>query len=372
MTASQTHTLVHRRVVEAPVQRVYALVEDVTRWPVIFEPCVHVQQLRRENGSETFRLWALVNDAVHSWTSRRELDPSGPDGPRIRFAQERSNPPVTAMSGEWLFRPLPGGRTEIVLTHHFAVLDRPGAAESTATAVDRNSLSELAALSAVAEQAHPLSDLVFSFTDTMPVAVPPAEAYDFLARADRWPDLLPHVRRTRLRVPGDTPRPDPEPGRELPPAGQGIEQDGGTVVPELEMTVQDVEMTVQDLEMDTLTDDGGTHTTRSIRLCRAPDTIVYKQLVRPAALLGHAGAWTLTHGPTGTTATALHTVALDAARIVELLGPGATPAQAREHLRRVLGSNSRRTLAAASRSSGAPCVPGPGTQDGPVAPVDRP
>jgi aromatase len=88
--------------------------------------------------------------------------------------------------------------------------------------------------------------------------------------------------------------------------------------------------TVQTIEMDTVAD-GGTHTTRSVRICRRPRSIAYKQLTVPAPLLGHAGLWTVSDGRI----IARHTVALDPSRAD------------RATVRDLLGANSRTTLAAA-------------------------
>jgi hypothetical protein len=99
------------------------------------------------------------------------------------------------------------------------------------------------------------------------------------------------------------------------------------------------------MEMDTVTADGSAHTTRSIRVCLPYESIVYKQLVPPALLLGHSGAWTFEDTADGAVVTAEHTVAIDPAAVAGVLGEGATIARAREFLRSALGANSRTTLA---------------------------
>ncbi len=298
-------TLTHRRLVRAPADELYRLVADVTWWPVIFGPCVHVTHLDRTDTTERFRMWALVNGSVTRWTSRRELDPRGL---RVRFEQERSHPPVAAMGGEWSFHARPGGRTEIVLDHSFHVTG--GAAEHAAVAagVDANSERELAALDRIATIGPPVSEVLFEFTDTVPLDGDSGDAFAFVNASDRWPELLPHVQRVVLT--------------EDPPG-------------------------VQDMTMDTVTPGGGTHTTRSIRLCFPPDRIVYKQLAPPALLLGHSGTWDFTGGPGPARVTATHRVAIDTDRVDDLIGPGSTPADARAWLRHSLGANSRTTLAAA-------------------------
>jgi aromatase len=310
------HTTVHSRVVSAPADVAYDLVADVSRWPVIFEPSVHVQHLERGARSERFRLWASVNREVKTWTSRRELDPGQL---RIGFRQERTQPPFAAMGGEWVFRPVSKGRTEVTLTHRFSAVDDDALA-SLSAAVDHNSEKELAALGRFAQFEHPVADLVCSFSDTVRLSGSAADAYRFVDRSDEWPQRLPHVRRVELR--------------RQPAAAADLEAlDAG--MPEFE---------IQDMEMDTVTGDGSAHTTRSIRLCFPARHIVYKQLVPPALLFGHSGTWTFTEGPDGAVATATHTVAINPAAVREVLGSGSTVADARAYLRAALGANSRATL----------------------------
>ncbi|MFF9770255.1 aromatase/cyclase [Streptomyces sp. NPDC014636] len=299
------HRSEHTVTVAAPAEALYALVADVTRWPAVFEPTVHVRHLAREGRTERFEIWAEVNGDVAHWRSRRVLDPRRL---YVSFRQEHSRPPVTSMSGGWLFRRLADGGTEIVLRHRFTVADDdPAAVARLEEALDRNSARELGALAALAQTGHAVDDLVFSFTDTIPLqgAGAALDAYTFIERAERWADLLPHVARVDLT--------EPEPG-------------------------------VQWLEMDTVTADGSAHTTRSARICRAPEWIAYKQQLTPRLLSGHSGEWTFAETPEGPVATARHTVAVDPSGITEVLGPDATLADARTYLRDALGRNSLATL----------------------------
>lgn len=311
MTATP-HRTEHTLTVSAPAQVLYGLVADVTLWPAVFEPSVHVQHLERGGRAERFELWAVVNDTVTSWISRRTLDP---EGLRVTFRQERSSAPVASMSGEWLFRELPGGHTEVVLYHDFTAVDEtPATLAWINEALDRNSARELAALARIAELGHPVPDVVFSFTDTLPLQVPVEAAYDFVNRADLWAERLPHVGRVRMS--------EPSPG-------------------------------VQDLEMDTVTADGSAHTTRSVRICRAPQWIAYKQLVTPKLMSGHSGLWTFTDGPDGPVATARHTVAIDPGAVTGVLGAGSSLADARAYVREALGRNSLTTMEHAAAAAAA-------------------
>ncbi|MGH3566948.1 MAG: aromatase/cyclase [Pseudonocardia sp.] len=307
MTPPRTHTMEHARIVHAPAVVLYELVADVSRWPVIFGPSLHVRHLQRGPTRERFELWALVGGQVKTWTSRRTLDASGL---RITFEQERSHAPIMSMGGAWSFRALPGGRTQVVLDHHFSA-DGQRVIDWIAAAVDRNSEEELAALGRIAELDAPVSEIIDTFDDTVRLSGSAADAYTFINRSDEWPDRLPHVRRVLLR--------EERPG-------------------------------VQHMEMDTVTADGSAHTTTSVRLCFPSEQIVYKQLVPPAMLLGHSGSWHFADVPgdsAGAVVTARHTVAINPSAAREVLGADSTLADVRHYLREALGGNGRATLAQA-------------------------
>ncbi|MGY6653674.1 aromatase/cyclase [Amycolatopsis sp. TRM77291] len=309
MTSGTLQETEHTRTVAAPASVLYDLIADVTRWPAIFGPSLHVEHIERDEREERFRLWALVNGAVADWTSKRSLEP---ESLLVRFGQERSHPPVASMGGEWEFREKSAGLTEVVLRHHFSLLDdKPATARSLRNAVDRNSTEELEALARIAECGHPVDEVLFSFTDTVDLPCGSDTAYDFINEADLWPQRLPHVRRVRLDE--DTPG-------------------------------------VQQLEMETLTADGSTHTTRSIRICQDNAWIAYKQLKPPHLLLGHSGLWTFHDGKEGSRATARHTVVIDPVAAAEMFGKDRALADAREYLRYALGRNSRTTMLHAART----------------------
>ncbi|MFF4051897.1 aromatase/cyclase [Streptomyces chartreusis] len=302
-----TREMEHSRVVRAPADRLYALVADVSRWPVLLGPCVRARQIERHGTDERIELWAQTNGRVATWTSRRTLDPVAL---RISFRQDRSTAPVASMSGEWSFHPAGDGQTRIVLTHAFtAVDDDPQSLEWIAEAVDRNSVEELAALGGFAERPHPLEQLVFSFSDRVEASgVDPADVYDFVHRSDLWPERLPHVGRVDLTE---------------DPAG------------------------VQLMEMDTVTSDGRTHTTASIRLCVPGERISYKQTVLPDLLSGHGGLWEFEKSADGAVIVSHHTVAVDPAAVERVLGAGTTFEEACAHVRDTLGANSHATMGAA-------------------------
>lgn len=289
--------------VDAPAEVVYAFIADVTAWPRIFPPTVHVEYLQRGAAEERIQIWATANGEAKTWRSRRELDPGAR---RIRFRQEVSQPPVAAMGGTWIVEPRTEGCRVRLLHDYRAVDDDPAGLAWIDEAVDRNSTKELAALKSNAELAAGRADLLVEFTDSVRVEGSAADAYDYIDRADRWQDLLPHVAHVALTedVPG-----------------------------------------LQVLEMDTRTKDGSTHTTRSVRVCQpALHKIVYKQTVLPGLMALHTGEWTFTEDGTGTIASSRHTVIVKEEAVTTILGPDAGVAEARTFLREALRANSRATL----------------------------
>jgi aromatase len=295
------HRTLHTLDIAAPPEVVYGLIEDVSRWPVIFGPTVHVRSLERDSTTERFQLWATVAGEVKTWTSRRVHDKARL---RIDFRQERSQPPIASMGGTWEFQPLDGGGCRVLLHHDFTATDE-SVVEGLIEAVNVNSERELAATARVAELGHPVEDLIFTFEDVLTLPGKAADVFTFIDRADLWPDRLPHVGRV-----------------ELTETKRGI----------------------QDMEMETVTSDGSSHTTRSIRLCFPNEQIVYKQLVPPALLIGHSGAWEMTERDGETVVVARHMVAIQPTAIPKILGPGKDVADASEFLRGALGANSRTTL----------------------------
>ncbi|WP_328535164.1 aromatase/cyclase [Streptomyces sp. NBC_00344] len=314
----------HTITVAAAPETLYTLLADATRWPVDFRPTVHVEQLERpeqDGGSERIRIWALAGDTVKTWTSHRELDPQGL---RITFRQEVSQPPVAAMSGAWRLTALADGGTEIALDHRYrAIDDDPATLAWIAGVTDRNSRAELANLKASAEQADTRAAGRLTFEDTIMVeGGRSADAYAFLYEASRWPDRLPHVSR---------------------------------------MDLTEDEEGVQTMEMDTITAAGDRHTTKSVRVCFDGERIVYKQTVLPPLLSAHTGQWRVRAVDGGVTITSEHTVVIDPAAVTSVLGDGASVAGALEFARNALTGNSRITLEHAKAFAQGNLAPAPGS-----------
>jgi aromatase len=299
----QIHETEHSTVVSAPATAVYELLADVTRWPVMFGPTVHAEQVERGERDERIRLWATANGEVKTWTSHRELDP---ERLRITFRQEVSQHPVATMTGAWVLSQNEDGTTTVVLEHTFtAVDDLPENVEWISKAVDRNSTAELANLARIAEQLTETAELTTTFADSVEIDGDLADVYEFLYQAQEWPNRLPHVQRLDLT-------------EDLP--------------------------NLQVMEMDTKTATGAVHTTKSVRVCFPEGRIVYKQQVLPALMTVHNGVWTLRPEGDKLHATSEHTVVIKRDAIEGILGEGKTVADAKAFVRNALGTNSSATL----------------------------
>jgi aromatase len=289
--------------VQAPATAVYRLIAEVENWPRIFPPTIHVDHLERGESEERIQIWATANGEAKSWTSRRVLDPAALS---IGFRQEVSTPPVASMGGTWIIEPVSERASRVRLLHDYrAVDDDPQGLAWIDQAVDRNSSSELAALKANVELALSSEELLLSFEDTVRIDGAAEDVYDFLNEAQLWTDRLPHVAKVRLT--------EDVPGLQL-------------------------------LEMDTLTKDGSSHTTTSVRVCFPSRRIVYKQIVVPALMMLHTGYWSLEQDAGGTNATSQHTVIINVENIARVLGPDAGLPEAKAFVQNALSTNSRATL----------------------------
>ncbi|MGW6696904.1 aromatase/cyclase [Nocardia sp. NPDC055049] len=304
MTTQTTREVEHTITVAAPPTEVYRLLAEVENWPRLFPPSVYVTRLEHEGNEERIQIWATANGEPKTWISRRVLEP---EQLRITFWQEVSAPPVAQMSGTWIIEPREDGGTELRLLHSYrAIDDDPDGLAWIEKAVDDNSRAELPGLKAAVESVVRTADLTLSFVDSVEIAGAAGDVYDFVNEANLWTERLPHVASVQLT--------ENTPG-------------------------------VQVLRMDTLTKDGSSHTTESVRVCFPQHRIAYKQTTLPALMALHTGYWEFRTNPDGTTtASSQHTVIIEASRITEILGPDAGVPEARTFLREALGGNSRATL----------------------------
>ncbi|MEU2744300.1 SRPBCC family protein, partial [Streptomyces sp. NPDC007095] len=191
-----TREVEHEITIAAPAPAVYRLLAEVTNWPRIFPPTIHVDRVEHDGSQERIRIWATANGEAKNWTSRRELDP---EALRITFRQEVTAPPVAEMGGTWIIEPLGENESRVRLLHDYrAVDDDPHDLLWIDRAVDKNSRSELAALKKNVEFAHAAEEVTFSFEDTVYVDGSAEDVFAFINEANRWSERLPHVATVRL------------------------------------------------------------------------------------------------------------------------------------------------------------------------------
>jgi aromatase len=298
---AMTHTE-HTITMAVPPEAAFWIISDVRTWPVVFPPTVHAERIGGSDADERIQLWALANGEMKTWVSRRRIDRAAAT---IDFGQERTAPPVGAMKGTWSLRPVQGG-CEAVLSHDFrAAGDDPASLALIGRAVEHNSSAELGSLKAAAEAHAKRGDLLMTFEDTELADGPSAAAYDFIYRAQDWPERLPHVARVALTE--DTP------GLQL-------------------------------MEMDTASPDGSVHTTVSGRVCFPGSRIVYKQTQVPPLLSAHCGEWRFEDAGGASKITSRHTVLINPDAVTSVLGDGATVEQAKSRVRESLSANSLTTM----------------------------
>lgn len=164
----------------APARRAYRLIAGIDRWPLLFAPCLHVEQLGPgPDGGDRFRMWVASGDDVRAWTSTRHADEQAL---RVTFRQERPSAPLSAAEGAWRFEPDTAG-TRITLTNAYTLTTTD---EATATflagALERHNADEVAAVRYWAERPEDLDDLMFSLTQEILLDLPADTVHDLLCR----------------------------------------------------------------------------------------------------------------------------------------------------------------------------------------------
>ncbi len=303
MAKSEVHVAEYSVLAQAPAQVVFDTYVRAERWPQLFTNVVHTEHLSRADDQDTVEIWALRGEnAVRHWVARRTVYA---DGLRVAFTNDPAPAPLAEAGGEWSFIPQPDGATKVVIRHEFSLaegVDVPP--ERIAQEFEQHSVRQLAELTAAAERAGELADLIVDFEDPLFIGGTAEDAWVMLYEADKWPERLSHVKALTMTedVPG-----------------------------------------IQFFDMDTTTSDGRPHTTRSVRICLPHRKIVYKQVQPPPLLEVHTGHWSFTPTREGVIVGARHTVTIRPDKL-HLLGDGTTIEDARRYLRRVLSTNSMTNL----------------------------
>jgi aromatase len=92
----------NRIVIAAPLERVWALTNDVARWPYLFSEYASAEILATEDNYVRFRLTTHPkdDDRVWTWVSERRLDPAN----RVVHARRVETGPFEYMNIRWEYR----------------------------------------------------------------------------------------------------------------------------------------------------------------------------------------------------------------------------------------------------------------------------
>ncbi|WP_437895478.1 aromatase/cyclase [Sorangium sp. So ce124] len=305
----------HTIEVAADVEDAYALSADVEKWPQIFPPCKAAKVIERSERTQLIEITALANGKLMTWRSIREFFPQQR---AISFRQVQPSPLLSAMEGFWRFFPLQTG-TLIVLEHRFEIkpdvrglidgVSTPEEAQSfMSKSTDTNSKRELQAIKQVLEsKTIPGRDneLYGEFEEEMTIAASPEAVYPLLARAQDWPQVLPHCHGVEMRY------------------DDGQDQ-------EFIMTV-DVK--------------GQMERIRSIRHCTPNSSISYFQPEPPPVLRRHSGKWLIERVPGGVRVVSWHAVELKPEGMKKIWGD-ISPSDALARVTKAINDNSRGTMLA--------------------------
>ncbi|GAB2943017.1 aromatase/cyclase [Nonomuraea fastidiosa] len=301
MAQPDKHEVEHRGTAHAPAKTVYGLLADLTVWPRIFPPIVHVEYLERTAERERARIWLHGGEDVRQWVALRTL---APESLSVFYRQEVAQHPVADMGGGWIVEPDGPERSLVRLLHDY----RPVSEDAVAwidEVLDDNSTAELAALLAAADLEPRASDVLLELRDIVHVAGPAQAVYDFLYDGGRWHEHFEHIARSEVR-----------------PAGEEAHI----------------------LELESPDKDGHPHTTRQVRIGVPGRKVVYKQLVIPPLASGHTGEWSIEEREDGVEVTARQTIVIREEGIADVLGPQVSLAEARAWIERALGGNARLIL----------------------------
>jgi ribosome-associated toxin RatA of RatAB toxin-antitoxin module len=109
--------------IAAPAQEIYALAEDVSRWPALLPHYRYVQILRQAPRERLAVMAARRGRIGVRWTAIERLDP---ETPRIEFTHVSGW--TAGMEVAWRFEPLPGG-TRVIIEHDLEFRRIPFAGE---------------------------------------------------------------------------------------------------------------------------------------------------------------------------------------------------------------------------------------------------
>jgi aromatase len=219
------------------------------------------------------------------------------------YRPEVAPPPMTQLQRTLLVEPLSEQDSLVRLLHTCRLAGGDQAAkEAIRRMTDEVGNAELAALKAAAERT---GDSLMVLRDTVRINGSGRDVFDFLRAAQHWPQRLPHVSEVSVRE----------------------------TVPNLQL-----------LEMSTVEKDGGSLTTKVARVCLPNRAVVFKHLLLPPLGASHTVRWLIEEDSDGVTVTSEHTVVVDEAGVVKMLGNGARLADAKAFIDHELTTKTRLIL----------------------------
>jgi aromatase len=150
----------HAVSVDAALPVVWDVLVDVLKYPEIFPPTQEVSMIEERPGYQLARFVVSVGGEANSWVSRRDIDETRHI---IAYEQVEKAPIIDHMGGEWRAFALADNRTQLVLTHDFAVrapenglvigrFTAEEADELLKSTIERNSVADLGAVKSEAER----------------------------------------------------------------------------------------------------------------------------------------------------------------------------------------------------------------------------
>lgn len=144
-------------IIDAPMDLVWEMTNDVANWPSLFSEYAAAQILEKDGNMVRFRLTMHPDDDgnVWSWVSRRVADPLS----RTVHAEREETGPFSSMKITWQYREVPAG-VEMRWVQDFAMKPTaPVDNAAMAAHINRNSAVQMTRIKHLIEQAATGEDL---------------------------------------------------------------------------------------------------------------------------------------------------------------------------------------------------------------------
>ncbi|EIS1474296.1 hypothetical protein LY554_003972 [Salmonella enterica] len=190
------HVQANSVVCNASQATVYSLICNSQQWPQLFEPCIAVETLTRNEGEEQIRVTARVGGEQMTWESQRVFRKEiyGIDSTIVKPMLFVKN-----MSTTWRVIALNPTQSLIVLEHDYTLVDeipyhlaevttREQAAAFVANAIDANSAKELGNIRDAVQKPHSVTQRSTSHSIICEASA--AEVYGTIADVSNWPKIF--------------------------------------------------------------------------------------------------------------------------------------------------------------------------------------